>query len=187
MSHVTMAWIHHERSGNQYSAPCHGLLWGRCSDIMNVLESRLHVKWMWGGGNEVHLTSIYSPQLLKITCASLLPHDIFLPITKSHKDPQSVLPVCVCTVSAAVVAKIVLKSMMHMCQVSSCHLKVRKAGPWKEISSHFDTSQVARMAEQCRAAARAPVGKHTSPLFKHNNHKVGKCLRCWSVLEQDIE
>lgn len=47
-----------------------------------------------GEKNEVHLTSIYSPQLRKITCALVLPHDIFLPITKSHKDPQSVLRVC---------------------------------------------------------------------------------------------
>lgn len=50
------------------------------------------------GKNEVHLTSIYSPQLLKIAFALVLPLDIFLPITKSHKDPPSVL--CVCALSA---------------------------------------------------------------------------------------
>ncbi len=94
---ITIAWIHHKSSGNQYSGLCHKLLWGRCSDIMNVLETRLHVKWMWEK-NEVHLTSIYSPQLLKIAFALVLPLDIFLPITKSHKDPPGVL--CVCATSA---------------------------------------------------------------------------------------
>lgn len=54
-----------------------------------------------------------------------------------HKESQrsTECPLCLCTVSAAVVAKIVLKSLTHMCQLSSCHLKVRKARVWKEICS----------------------------------------------------
>lgn len=103
------------------------------------------------GKNEVHLTSIYSPQLLK-NCFCFGPSTRYL--FANHKEPQrsTECPRCPCNVSAAVAAKIMLKSTMHMCQLSSCHLKVRRARVWKEIWSCLTLFKFARVSKHCGVA-----------------------------------
>lgn len=111
------------------------------------------------GKNEVHLTSIYSPSAPE-NCFCFGPSTWYL--FANHKEPQrsTECPLCLCNVSAAVVAKIVLKSMMHMCQVSSCHLKVRKARVWKEICSCLTLFKLQEWQNTVEWQS-GPVGKHT--------------------------
>lgn len=87
--------------------------------------------------NEVHLTSNYSPQLLKKLYAQY--------VFDNHNTLQrfSEGPLCLCNISAAVIAEILLKKVTHMCQVSDCHPKGRKARVWKKkgFAWHFLTLQ----------------------------------------------
>ncbi len=95
---ITIVWIHHKTSGNECSGLCHELLQGALFRHNECLRDRTSCKVNVGEKNEVHLTSIYSHLLQKIAFTLVLPLDIFFPITKSHKDPPSVL--CGCATSA---------------------------------------------------------------------------------------
>lgn len=185
---MTIAWIHHESSGNQYSGLCHELLGGRCSDIMNVLETRLHVKWMWGKKRSSLDLNIFP--LAPKNCFCFGPSTWYL--FANHKEPQrsTECPLCLCNVSAAVVAEIVLKSMEHMCQLSSCHQKVRKARVWKEIHSCLTLFKLQEWQNIVEWQS-GPVGKQSLVSFKNRGPDSSRCLGiwplCWHVLEQDTE
>lgn len=184
---ITIAWIHHESLGNQYSELCHKLLWGRCSDIMNVLETRLHVKWMRGKKwSSLDLNIFLSaPE----NCFCFGPSTWYL--FANHKESQrsTECPLCLCTVSAAVVAKIVLKSRPHMCQLSSCHRKVRKARVWKEICSRLTLFKLQERQNTVEWQG-GPVGKQTLASQSRgldSSPCSGRFPFCWSVLEQEAE
>lgn len=78
-------------------------------------------------------------------------------------------PPCLCHVSAAVMAEIMLKKVMHMCQVSGCHPKGREARVWKEKKKNLTCltlSNFARWAKECGEAA-CPTGlEQTIPVTR---------------------
>lgn len=102
-------------------------------------------------------------------------------------------PLCLCNVSAAVIAEIMLKKVMHMCHVSSCHPKGRKAGGWrgKNLTS-LTLFNFARWAKQCGVAV-CPAGLAQTftpaPPKKTREgdlrHSFEKCPPCEPVLEPD--
>lgn len=88
------------------------------------------------GKNEVHLTSIYSPSAPE-NCFCFAPSTWYL--FANHKElhrSRSVCPPCLCNVSAAVVAKIVLKSNGAHVPAQQLSRKSEEGhAEWKEISS----------------------------------------------------
>lgn len=145
LSRTTTACSHCDDLENQYSGLGYKLLKGCCSDIMNVFKTRLHVKGIWGEKWSSLDLNIFpsAPE----NCFCFGPSTWYL--FANHKESQrsTECPLRLCTVSAAVIAAIGLKSMMHIYQLSSCHLKARKAKVKKENLFLLDTFQVATMAK----------------------------------------
>lgn len=179
-------WLKHEhitlkRSGNQYSRLCRQLLRGSLFRHNECVRDQTSCKV--NVGKKLSSLDLNIFPSAPGNCFCFGPSTWYL--FANHKESQRSRerPLCLCTVSAAVTAKIVLKSMMHMCQLSSCHLKVSKARIWKEIfARNFSSGRTQCVYEQCGPAGKqAPVTEHKT-ILELLFGEVGTLLKCpWAA------
>lgn len=92
-------------------------------------------------------------------------------------------PLCLCNVSAAVAGlRCVLKSVLHMCQLSSCHPKSEKGRSMKKkYVPRLTLLEFARMAKHWRSGSS--VARRVNALFLESVHaadvSLSKNPSCW--------
>lgn len=128
---------------------CYGV---RCSDIMNVLENRHYVKWMWGEKNEVLLTSIYPPvislKLLLLWSFHMISSSFFRHSQRDTKTRRSLhRQRCRCSY------RIVLGKRDARVPTQQLLLKSEEGQSMKRNLLSIDAFQVARMAKSGGVAA----------------------------------